>query len=125
MTIKEVSDKYSITKDTLRYYEKIGLLKNVPRLKNGIRDYDDDSCKKIEFIKCMRNAGVEIDILIEYMNLLEEGKSTVFSRLDLLKRQREKLLEKRDNIDQTINRLDYKIDIYNEIISGNRKDFME
>lgn len=80
MTIAEVSKKYDLTPDTLRYYERIGLLVNVPRNKNGIRNYDEGSCKRIEFIKCMRSAGVEIEILIEYMSLLEKGKATVEAR---------------------------------------------
>jgi len=75
MTIAEVSKKYDITPDTLRYYERVGLLTNVSRNPNGIRNYDEQSCKRIEFVKCMRNAGVEIEILIEYMNLFEQGKS--------------------------------------------------
>lgn len=125
MTISEVSKEYSITPDTLRYYEKIGLLTNVPRNKNGIRNYDEKSCKRIEFIKCMRNAGVEIDILIQYMNLLEVGRSTVEQRKKLLEEQKEKLLEKQKNITETIERLNYKINIYDEINSGKRKDFTE
>ncbi len=125
MTISEVSKEYNITPDTLRYYEKIGLLTNVPRNKNGIRNYDEKSCKRIEFIKCMRNAGVEIDILIQYMNLLEVGKSTVEQRKKLLEEQKEKLLEKQKNITETIERLNYKINIYDEINSGKRKDFTE
>lgn len=125
MTIAEVSKKYDISADTLRYYERIGLIKNVPRNKNGIRNYDDESCKRIEFIKCMRSAGVEIEILIEYMNLFESGKETALARRNLLVEQREKLQEKLDNINSTIDRLDYKINIYDEILSGKRKDFTE
>ena len=125
MTIAEVSKKYNLTTDTLRYYEKIGLLSNIPRTKNGIRDYDEPSCKRIEFIKCMRNAGVEIEILIEYMTLFNKGKSTVDARKKLLEEQREKLLEKQKNINETIERLNYKIERYEEIASGKRKDFTE
>ena len=125
MTIAEVSKKYDISADTLRYYERIGLIKNVPRNKNGIRNYDDESCKRIEFIKCMRSAGVEIEILIEYMNLFESGKETALARRNLLVEQREKLQEKLDNINSTIDRLDYKINIYDEILSGKRKNFTE
>lgn len=125
MTIAEVSKKYDMSADTLRYYERIGLIKNVPRNKNGIRNYDDESCKRIEFIKCMRSAGVEIEILIEYMNLFESGKETALARRNLLVEQREKLQEKLDNINSTIDRLDYKINIYDEILSGKRKDFTE
>lgn len=125
MTISEVSKKYDLTPDTLRYYERIGLLPNVPRNKNGIRNYDEKSCKGIEFIKCMRNAGVEIENLIEYMTLFKKGKSTVEARKKLLEEQREKLLEKQKNIKETLDRLNYKIELYEEISSGKRKDFTE
>lgn len=85
MTIAEVSKKYDLTTDTLRYYERIGLLNEVPRTESGIRNYDENSCRRIEFIKCMRGAGVEIEVLIEYMSLFEEGKSTVKARKNYLK----------------------------------------
>lgn len=125
MTIAEVSRKYNLTPDTLRYYERIGLISDVPRSENGIRNYDENTCKKIEFVKCMRDAGVEIEILIEYMKLFEQGKTTVSARKQLLEEQRKKLLEKQKNITETIGRLNYKIELYNEIIAGKRKDFTE
>ena len=125
MTIAEVAKKYNLTPDTLRYYERIGLIASIPRTKNGIRDYDDKACRRIEFIKCMRNAGVEIEILIEYISLFEKGKTTVKARQELLEEQREKLLEKQKNINETIDRLNYKLQLYDEIIAGKRKDFTE
>ena len=125
MTIAEVGKKYNLTPDTLRYYERIGLLQGVPRNKNGIRNYDEKTCKRIEFIKCMRDAGVEIEILIEYMSLFEKGKSTVEARKKLLEEQREKLLVKQKSINETIHRLNYKINLYEEIALGKRKDFTE
>lgn len=125
MTIAEVSKKYDLTPDTLRYYEKIGLIYNVPRTKSGIRNYDDKTCNQIEFIKCMRNAGVEIESLIKYIDLFNKGKSTIVARKQLLEVQKEKLLEKQKNISQTINRLNYKLKLYDEIIEGKRKDFTE
>ena len=125
MTIKEISEKYDITKDTLRYYEKIGLISEVPRSKNEIRNYDEASCKRIEFIKCMRSAGVEIEILIKYMDLLEKGTKTAIDRRNLLAEQKAKLLEKQKSINETIERLDYKLKLYDEIIAGKRKDFAE
>lgn len=125
MKVSEVSKKYDISADTLRYYEKIGLIKNVPRNKSGIRDYDENVLKRIEFIKCMRSAGVEIEILIKYMNLLEQGKKTVLERKNLLSEQKNKLLEKQKSISSTLDRLDYKISLYDEIIEGKRKDFTE
>ncbi len=125
MTISEVSKKYNLTQDTLRYYEKIGILSNVPRNKSGIRNYDENSCRRIEFVKCMRDAGVEIEALLEYMQLFEKGKSTAKRRKEILEEQREKLLEKQKNITVSLERLDYKIELYNDIVSGKKKDFTE
>ncbi len=125
MTISEVSKKYNLTQDTLRYYEKIGMLSNVPRNKSGIRNYDEKSCNRIEFIKCMRDAGVEIEALLEYMELFEKGKSTAKRRKEILEEQREKLLEKQKNITTSLERLDYKIKLYKDIVSGKKKDFTE
>lgn len=74
MTIAEVSKKYDITQDTLRYYERIGLLSEVPRTKSGIRDFDEESCKWVEFIKCMISAGMTIEILLDYMTLFKKSR---------------------------------------------------
>lgn len=125
MLIAEVCKKYDLSADTIRYYERIGLISTIPRTENGIRDFDDESCRWIEFIKCMRNAGMEIEILLEYVQLFKKGKSTVLARKSLLEEQRAKLVEKQKNINATIKRLDYKLELYDEIISGKRKDFTE
>lgn len=125
MTIAEVAKKYDLTTDTIRYYERIGLIPTIPRTENGIRNFDEESCRWIEFIKCMRNAGMEIEILLEYVNLFKKGKSTVRARKNLLEEQREKLVEKQKHINATIERLDYKLELYDQIISGKRKDFTE
>ena len=69
MTITEVSKKYGLTPDTLRYYERIGLLPPVPRTKAGVRDYDEASCSWVELVKCLRGAGVQIEALIKYSAL--------------------------------------------------------
>ena len=125
MTIAEVSKKYDLTADTIRYYEKIGLIPTIPRTEKEIRNFDEESCNWIEFIKCMRNAGMEIEALLEYVNLFKQGKTTVKARKRLLEEQREKLIEKQNNINATIERLDYKLELYDEIIVGKRKDFTE
>lgn len=125
MTIVEVCKKYDLTQDTVRYYEKIGLIPTIPRTESGIRNFDEESCRWIEFIKCMRNAGMEIEILLEYVDLFKQGKSTVQVRRRLLEEQREKLVDKKEKIIATIERLDYKLELYDEIISGKRKDFTE
>jgi len=125
MTISEVSRKYNITADTIRYYEKEGLIPAVPRDKNGIRDFDENSCGWIEFIKCMRSAGLEIETLKRYVSLFRQGTKTVKERKILLEEQRNKLLKKQGDIKATLDRLNYKIEKYEEIEKGKLKDFTE
>ena len=125
MTISEVSKKYNITADTIRYYEKEGLIPTVPRNKNGIRDFDENSCGWIEFIKCMRSAGLEIETLKRQVSLFRQGTKTVKERKILLEEQREKLLKKQEDIKATLDRLNYKIEKYEEIEKGKLKDFTE
>lgn len=116
MTIAEVSKQYNISADTLRYYERIGLIPPVNRNKNGIRDYADEDCKWVDFIKCMRSAGLPIEVLIEYVTLFRQGNSTIEARKEILIEQRGILEEKINFMTATLERLNYKIDNYDTII---------
>lgn len=112
MTITEVSKKYDLSPDTLRYYERIGLIPPVKRTKSGVRDYDEVSCAWIELAKCMRSAGIPIEALIEYCALTQQGDKTISARKELLTDERKKIQEKMDDMQKTLERLNYKIDIY-------------
>ena len=116
MTIAEVSKQYNISADTLRYYERIGLIPPVNRNKNGIRDYTGEDCKWVDFIKCMRSAGLPIEALIEYVTLFRQGNSTIEARKEILIEQRGILEEKINLMTATLERLNYKIDNYDTII---------
>lgn len=114
MTIAEVSQKYDITADTLRYYERIGVIPQVKRTAGGIRDYTEESCGWIELAKCMRSAGMPIEALIEYCGLAQQGDSTISARRELLEEERKKLVKKFEDMRATIERLDYKINLYKQ-----------
>lgn len=93
MLIAEVSEKYDLSADTLRYYERIGLIPHVHRNKSGIRDYTEDDCRWVEFIKCMRAAGLPIEVLIDYVAMFQQGDSTIAERKALLIEQRKNWLK--------------------------------
>ena len=116
MTIAEVSKKYELSADTLRYYERIGLIPCVNRNKSGIRHYTEEDCRWVEFIKCMRSAGLPIEVLIEYVTLFQQGDETIGARKDILTEQRKQLIEKMEDIKKTIERLDYKIERYEQSV---------
>lgn len=122
MLIAEVSEKYDLSADTLRYYERIGLIPQVHRNKSGIRDYTKDDCRWVEFIKCMRAAGLPIEVLIDYVAMFQQGDSTVAERKALLIEQRKKLVKKLEAMQETINHLDYKIKRYDNIVIEKEND---
>ena len=112
MTIAEVSKKYELSADTLRYYERIGLVPPVPRNKSGIRDYDTESCQWVELMKCMRSAGVQIEALIEYVALFQQGDETIGARKALLIEQRDQLVERMAEMQRSLDRLNDKLERY-------------
>ena len=124
MTIAEVSKKYDISADTLRYYERIGLLPPVPRNKSGIRDYDEESCGWIELMKCMRAAGVQIEALIEYVALFQQGDSTINARKEILMEQRDQLMERMADMQQSLDRLNHKIERYEQVLVQKEKELL-
>ncbi|MDR7868892.1 MAG: MerR family transcriptional regulator [Sporomusaceae bacterium] len=116
MTISEVSEKFDMPQDTIRYYERIGLIPRVNRNKSGIRDFTDIDCNWVEFIKCMRGAGLPIEVLIEYVALYQQGDETLKARKALFIEQRRLLLKRMEDMQTTLERLDYKIAIFDDKI---------
>ncbi|MCR5102744.1 MAG: MerR family transcriptional regulator [Butyrivibrio sp.] len=116
MTIKEVCEKYKITPDTLRYYERVGVIPEVHRTAGGIRDYQEEDIGWVENAICMRDAGVPVEMLIEYVKLSQKGEETFEARANLLKEARVEILEAKKKYDVALSKLDYKISRYEEAI---------
>lgn len=120
MTIREVVEKYDITPDTLRYYERIKMIPEVTRTAGGIRDYQESDLQWVELALCMRSAGLPIEAMIEYLQLYQKGDETIPARLELLNNQMEVLKEQRDKIEATMKKLSYKISRYEEAVKTGR-----
>ncbi len=112
MTIKEVCEKYNLSPDTLRYYERVGVIPEVTRTAGGIRDYQEVDIGWVENAVCMRDAGVPVEMLIEYVRLFQLGDDTIEARANLLKEAREQILEAKKKYDIALEKLDYKIGRY-------------
>ncbi|WP_348624163.1 MerR family transcriptional regulator [Paenibacillus peoriae] len=121
MLIAEVSKKFKLSQDTLRYYERIGLIPRVNRNKSGIRDYTVEDCRWVEYIKCMRGVGLPIEILIEYVRLFQQGDETMNARKELLIEQRKQLIAKMKDMENVLERMDYKITSYEQTIGEKEK----
>lgn len=116
MKIQEVSEKYALSADTLRYYERVGLIPPVTRTLSGIRDYSELDIRRVEFIKCMRSAGLPIEVLIDYMELVQQGDATIGARKDILKEQREQLIARMSEMKKTLDILNHKIQVYESVM---------
>ena len=125
MKIAGVSERYSISSDTLRYYERVGLISPVNRNDSGIRDYNEIDLKRVEFIKCMRGAGLPIEVLIEYIKLSQQGDRTVEARKEILKEQRRQLAAKMEEMQKTLDLLDYKIRVYENAVLKKEKETIQ
>jgi MerR family transcriptional regulator, aldehyde-responsive regulator len=114
MTIKEVATQEDLTPDTLRYYEKEGLIGPITKTKGGIRNYNDNDIARIRFIKCMRGADLPIDALKKYISLYDMGPSTEKERREILINEREALIERLNRMQKALDRLNLKIKLYDE-----------
>ncbi|AMC92790.1 hypothetical protein AOC36_01955 [Erysipelothrix larvae] len=111
MRIKEVSELLGISSHTLRYYEKVGLMRPVPKNGGGIRDYEEQDVSRLRFIQCMRSADVSIDILKQYIDLFDSPGDTTLQRKALLKDQYEIMQAKYQAMEEGLAYLEHKISL--------------
>ncbi|WP_019322338.1 stress response transcriptional regulator NmlR [Streptococcus mutans] len=116
MNIKKVSEITDVSADTIRYYERIGLLPRITRTNSGVRNFIEREIGILEFVRCFRKAGMSVEALIEYISLLEEGEGTERERLRLLTEQRDEMDDRIYELNQARERLNYKIENYENII---------
>lgn len=124
-TLTDVNKKYDINVNTLRYYERIGLLPPLPRAENGNRYFDEDLLKWLEMVLCLRQSGVAIEVLQNYVKMLGQGEKTLEDRKKLLVEQEKLLVAKRDGIESSIEKLRHKIKLYETGEININKEFYE
>lgn len=115
MKINEVSQTFNISIDTLRYYEKIGLIDKVKR-ENGIRIYQEQDIDRIKFIQCMKQSGMTLNSMRKYFDLYNQGDGTLEERLELLEQQQAIALEQMKSLQNSIDYLRFKINLTKENI---------
>ena len=114
MKIGEVSKKYNVSIESLRYYEQEGLLGTIVKNKSGIREYSDDDLKKIEFILCMRNAEMPIQTLKKYLKLYYSDNSSKEDKKEIINNELNRINDKIKNLKNAKEILEGKIDLINQ-----------
>ncbi len=121
MNIKKVSERMGVSADTIRYYERIGLIAPVKRNENGVREFDEEDMRWIAFSRQMRKAGLSIDSLVEYVSLFRQGDSTVDARIALIREQKKELEAKAAELQEAISRLQFKLENYGHVQEAESK----
>lgn len=116
MTIREIAAKTNMSTDTLRYYERIGLLPPVPRNAAGIRNYDEYFVNFINFIKKLKASGMSLEHIIDYIRLAEMGDATIQECKKLLAEAREMLLDKINSLQLVAELADYQLRNYENLL---------
>lgn len=110
MTIGEVALLTNLSIDTLRYYERIGLIPPIPKGKTGIRDYDNHAVQWIQFVLRFKDAGASLEKIIEYIKLLNTENDTRESRDEILLEIKGELEEKIKKLQKCLELIEYKIE---------------
>lgn len=120
-SMKETCQKTGLTYDTLKFYCNEGLIPNVQRDKNNYRVFTDKNIAWINSLSCLKNCGMSILEMKEYLNLCLEGEKTILERKEILKVKEQELKNKIKKLQDSINYIHWKENFYNEVLLGKTK----
>ena len=107
-TVGEMARRLGVPASTIRYYDKEGLLPFVGRSSGGIRVFTEKDFEWLRIIECLKKTGMSLKDIREYIELAMQGDDTIGERLALFEHQREVLREQMEQLQRTMDVLDYK-----------------
>lgn len=125
MNVSEASKQTGVSTDTIRYYEKEGLIPIIDRNDSGNREIDEKIIRRITFAKQMRAAGMSIKALKQYIGLVDDSEDNTISQKALLREQVTAMEERRDDIQFAINHLNYKLEHYDDHMKATEAELHE
>ena len=111
-TVGEMAQKLGVPASTLRYYDKEGLLPFVERSSGGIRMFRENDFEWLQVIRCMKKAGMSIKDIRQYIELSMQGDDTIDTRLEMFRHQREVLTQQIQQLQHTLETVEYKCWFY-------------
>ncbi len=124
-TIGQVAKKMGLTAHTLRYYEKEGLLPFIKKNGSGLRIFSDNDIGWLELIECLKGTGMSLKGIKQYIDWYIEGDSTLEKRLEMFKQQKVNLEEQMLQLQKHMEKINYKIAYYSEIIANGSEGVFE
>ena len=116
-TISEAAEKTGLPPSTIRYYDKEGLLPNIKR-KNGIRVFEDMDLRLMGLLTCLKNTGMPIKRIRDYVELTSKGDDTLRERYEIIKAQRQFVLDQIEQLQYYLEELDFKDWYYNKALAA-------
>lgn len=117
-SMKEVCKQVGMTYETLKFYCNEGLIPNVKRDKRNYRVFDDRDVAWIKSLSCLKKCGMSIKEMKEYLNLCLIGESSILKRKSILELKKKALLEKLQEIEESIDYIDTKQQFYDDVLSN-------
>lgn len=111
-TIKQVSEKTNLKAHVLRYYEREGLLPNVSRSESGIRRYSQEDLEWLGLICCLKNTGMSIKQIREFVALSTQGNETLKQRCDMLMEHKKTVESQIDEMHNHLKKVTHKIQYF-------------
>lgn len=107
MRIGEISKLTGLPISTLRYYDKHGLIPNLNR-NNGIRKFDQQDIETLRIVNCLKNSGIKISEIKQFMDWCLEGDSTIDKRLNMFIEQEKNIIKQIDALNETLKLVKFK-----------------
>lgn len=120
-TMKETCNQVGLTYEALKFYCNQGLVPNVKRDKNNRRVFDSNDVAWIKSLSCLKNCGMSIQEMKEYLALCLDGESSIPVRKIVLEKKRKELCLQLEQIKQSIEYIDWKQGFYDDVLSGKTK----
>ncbi len=117
-TMKEACRLTDMTYENLKFYCNEGLVPNVKRDRRNYRVFDEHDIKWIQSLNCLKNCGMSIAEMKEYLALCLEGQSSIPERKVILQNKKKALLESIDRLQQAVEYIDWKQGFYDDVLSG-------
>lgn len=117
-SMKEACALTGMTYENLKFYCKEGLVPNVKRDSRNYRVFDDHDIKWIQSLGCLRNCGLSIAEMKEYLALCLQGESSIPVRKEILSRKKEALLTSMQQLQEAVDYIDWKQNFYDDVLSG-------
>lgn len=120
-TMKQACEKTGLSYETLKFYCNQGIVPNVKRDKNNHRVFDEKDISWINNLQCLKNCGMSISEMQEYVALCLIGENSIPKRKVILEAKRNRLLEQIKNLQESVAYIDWKQNYYDDILSGKTK----